>query len=30
MVRKAAREIVSGKSKQIVINEENVISFLPS
>ena len=30
MVRKAAREIVSGNSKQIIINEGNVAQFLPS
>lgn len=30
MVRKAAREIVSGTAKQIVINEQNIQQFLPS
>lgn len=30
MVRRAARDIVSGKSQQIVINEQNVQQFLPS
>lgn len=30
MVRKAAREIVSGNSNQIVINDSNIQQFLPS
>ncbi|KKU92120.1 MAG: Lon protease [Microgenomates group bacterium GW2011_GWA1_48_10] len=30
MVRKAAREIVSGQAQQIVINEQNVQQFLPA
>lgn len=30
IVRKAAREIVSGNTKQIVVNEQNVMQFLPS
>lgn len=30
IVRKAAREIVSGNTKQIVVNEQNVQGFLPS
>lgn len=30
MVRKAAREIVSGNSQQIVINEQNIQQFLPA
>lgn len=30
MVRKAAKEIVTGTSSQVVINETNIASFLPS
>lgn len=30
MVRKAAREIVSGNSQQIVINDQNIQQFLPA